>query len=149
MSQWTTDVTLPVAGDGTVDFTGFYGDYDVTVAGQTYHLNLGKGTTAYSLTIHTGDFNGDGVVDSADYTLWRSTLGSTTDLRADGNSNGIIDAGDYDAWSAKFGANYLAGSASSTTVVPEPGSITLALLGTLGLIAGRFLRRSQSRSVFA
>ena len=31
MSQWTTDVTLPVDANGNIDFTGFYGDYDVTI----------------------------------------------------------------------------------------------------------------------
>ncbi len=28
-----------------------------------------------------GDYNGDGIVDAADYIVWRNTLGSTTDLR--------------------------------------------------------------------
>ena len=91
MNQWTTDVTLPVDANGNVDFTGFYGNYDVTVAGQTYHLNLTKGTTSYSITVHSGDYNGDGVVDAADYTFWRDRVGSTTDLRADGNGNGVVD----------------------------------------------------------
>ena len=51
-----------------------------------------------------GDYNGDEVVDNGDYTIWRDTLGSTTDLRANGDdSNGIIDQSDYDAWRANFG----------------------------------------------
>jgi arabinogalactan endo-1,4-beta-galactosidase len=32
--------------------------------------------------LNVGDYNRDGVVDAADYTVWRDTLGSTTDLRA-------------------------------------------------------------------
>ena len=36
----------------------------------------------------SGDYNGNGVVDAADYTVWRDTLGSTTDLRANGDSTG-------------------------------------------------------------
>ncbi|MEQ8848822.1 hypothetical protein, partial [Botrimarina sp.] len=35
-----------------------------------------------------GDYNADGVVDGADYTVWRDTLGSTSDLRADGQPDG-------------------------------------------------------------
>jgi hypothetical protein len=50
-----------------------------------------------------GDYNGNDVVDAADYTVWRNTLGSTIDLRADGNGNGVIDQGDYGVWTANFG----------------------------------------------
>ena len=35
-----------------------------------------------------GDYNINGVVDAADYTVWRDTLGSRTDLRADGDNTG-------------------------------------------------------------
>jgi hypothetical protein len=42
-----------------------------------------------------GDFNANGVIDQADYTLWRQTFGSTTNLLADGNGNGVVDAADY------------------------------------------------------
>ena len=32
-----------------------------------------------------GDYNFNGVHDAVDYTVWRDTLGSATDLRADGS----------------------------------------------------------------
>jgi hypothetical protein len=50
-----------------------------------------------------GDFNRDGTVDNADYTTWRDTNGSATDLRADANGDGIVDQDDYDVWRANFG----------------------------------------------
>jgi hypothetical protein len=51
----------------------------------------------------SGDYNGDGSVDAADYTIWCDTLGRTgTRLAADGNINGRIDAGDFDVWKASF-----------------------------------------------
>ena len=54
-----------------------------------------------------GDYNGDAIVDAADYTVWRDTLGSTTDLRANGDDSGAsagkIDAADYAVWKNNFG----------------------------------------------
>lgn len=52
----------------------------------------------------TGDYNGDGSVNAADYTVWRDTLNSTTDLRANGDdSNSLIDTADYSVWTANLG----------------------------------------------
>ncbi|MEX2171741.1 MAG: LamG domain-containing protein [Pirellulales bacterium] len=74
-----------------------------------------------------GDYNGDGTVNAADYTIWRDTLGSTTDLRANGNATGasatLIDQADYVTWQANFGAS---GAGSGTSAIPEPS--TLAML---------------------
>jgi len=51
-----------------------------------------------------GDFNRDGAVDSADYTIWRDTNGSTADPRADANGDGRVDRADYDLWKSHFGS---------------------------------------------
>jgi autotransporter-associated beta strand protein len=80
----------------------------------------------------TGDFNDDGVVDAADYTLWRDTLGSTTRLAADGNHNGMIDANDYPIWKSHFGDRADGGA---PTPVPEPAAILLMAIGSLFLAA--------------
>jgi hypothetical protein len=50
-----------------------------------------------------GDYNRDGTVDAADYTVWRKTEGSTTELAADGNGDGKVDKADHDLWKANFG----------------------------------------------
>jgi hypothetical protein len=50
-----------------------------------------------------GDYNQDGAVDAADYTVWQDTRDSKTDLRADGNGDGVVDQADYDLWKAHFG----------------------------------------------
>jgi rhamnogalacturonan endolyase len=51
-----------------------------------------------------GDYNSNGTVDAGDYTVWRDTFGSTTDLRADGNHDGTVDPDDRDIWKGNFGA---------------------------------------------
>jgi hypothetical protein len=95
--------------------------------------NVSKLYTTGVLRVYlTGDYNGDGVVDAADYTVWRDTLGqSGTALAADGNGNGTIDAGDFDVWTMHFGEHAGSGSAASASAVPEPTSLWLLLLGIL------------------
>lgn len=73
------------------------------------------------------DFDGNGVVDITDYTLWRDTLGSTTDLRADFDNDLVVGAGDYAAWKSHYGA-VAAATASGLSVrpIPEPAARVLA-----------------------
>ena len=54
----------------------------------------------------TGDYNRNGIVDPADYVVWRDTLGEDVFWPgdgADGNQSGIIDEGDYEFWRSQFG----------------------------------------------
>jgi hypothetical protein len=78
-----------------------------------------------------GDYNNNGVVDAADYTIWRDTLGQTGEgLDADFDNSNSIDEVDYVAWRDHFGQNrFTAGSGScSAAAVAEPSSLVLALL---------------------
>jgi serine/threonine protein kinase len=46
-----------------------------------------------------GDYNKDGSVSDTDYGIWRAAFGATgLGLSADGNGNGIVDAADYVLW---------------------------------------------------
>jgi hypothetical protein len=79
-------------------------------------------------TSPTGDYNGNGVVDAADYAVWRKTLNSAASpvgSGADGSENGTIDAGDYTYWRSRFG-NSASGFGSSS--VPEPATVVLFLV---------------------
>ncbi|MEX2169531.1 MAG: hypothetical protein WD851_09475 [Pirellulales bacterium] len=75
----------------------------------------------------TGDYNGDGVVDAADYTVWRDHRGSNY-AAADGNGNGTVDTGDYTVWKANF-----SDAQGSASAVPEPalGPVLFLLAVTL------------------
>jgi len=91
-----------------------------------------------------GDYNNDGMVDTADYTLWRSTFGNsvTTGKFADGSKDGVINAADYVIWRDNLNANIFTGSGAATgngTAVPEPAS-------WIAIIAGALLLCSASRA---
>jgi autotransporter-associated beta strand protein len=79
-----------------------------------------------------GDYNGNGVVDAADYVLWRNGGPLQNEVDAPGTVNGA----DYDAWRARFGNNSGSGSGQGAAV-PEPASFVLALLCVAGLTASR------------
>lgn len=85
-----------------------------------------------------GDYNADGSVDSADYTIWADNFSSTVNLAADGNGDGVVDSADYTLWADNFGNS--AALSSGAFPIPEP-SAGLILAG-LGLIAAR--RRRQA-----
>jgi hypothetical protein len=81
-----------------------------------------------------GDYNANGVVDAADYVVWRNA-GPTATLPND-STPGVVNSSDYSAWKANFGKMPGGGSGLGVgAAVPEPVSITLILLGTIGLIS--------------
>lgn len=76
-----------------------------------------------------GDYNDNGVVDGADYVVWRKNEGTTNSLPNDNGIGGTIGAGHYNLWRSNFG-NPGSGSASglSAAAVPEPATFSLAAL---------------------
>jgi fibronectin-binding autotransporter adhesin len=79
-----------------------------------------------------GDYNADGFVDAADYTVWQDAVGTTVAayVGADGNGDGVVDEDDHAVWAAHYGASLEAAMAEA---VPEPAGVVLAVLT---LIAG-------------
>ncbi|MEN1679623.1 MAG: hypothetical protein AAGJ46_08515 [Planctomycetota bacterium] len=77
-------------------------------------LELIVGPSAASM----GDYNRDGVVNMADFTVWRDTLNSTILLAADGNGDGVVGVEDYEVWSQQFQAS----AAAAPLAIPEPSS---------------------------
>jgi len=94
-----------------------------------------------------GDYNGDGLVDGADYQVWRSNFGNTTSLSADGNGDGVIDTADYVLWRDNQGRTWQSlatgsGSGLAGSAVPEPAVMTLAMTAVGATFA---LRRRRKR----
>ena len=79
-----------------------------------------------TLSIETalpGDFNYDGIVDAADYVVWRDGLGV------------YYSQGGYDVWRASFGRTVGGASGASpfNASVPEPATNLILLACTLML----------------
>jgi hypothetical protein len=144
----TTDVVgdIPRFGnDGTwvLGFFGGGGEYQfgansVTVDNIMIEFNAPPAVP--------GDYNGDGNVNAADYTVWRDTFSSTDDLRADGSGltagepDGVVDLLDYGFWVSQFGNG--GGAAITAAGVPEPCSVILTIFACAALAIGRPRRTS-------
>jgi gluconolactonase len=120
---------LPVSQDPTnLKFGG--------ASGRTLFITAGTSLFKVDLNVPApalGDYNGDGLIDSADYIVWRDTLGTTANLSADGNGSHVIDATDYDVWRAHFGQSIVSGSANNVNAaVPEPATLVLMMFAAAG-----------------
>jgi hypothetical protein len=87
-----------------------------------------------------GDYNHNGLVDAADYVLWRKGKGTSTDFRGDGDNSGYVDSADYTYWRARFGNVLATGSALSDAVTTggsalnsEPSSVSTPRPTLLGI----------------
>lgn len=122
-------------GDGNGNFKSYFSTVTNSYAWTTLNQII-IDTVPDSEVGLLGDYNGDTKVDAADYTIWRDTLNSTTDLRADGDGSGTVDSGDYTIWKNNFGNSAGAGSSGvmSAANVPEPASAALMMLAAVLLM---------------
>jgi fibronectin-binding autotransporter adhesin len=113
-----------ITGTFTLDFSTFG-----TLHGPSWILVYSNSDVVLKfVNLPAGDYNRNGVVDAADYTVWRDTFGQSGSLlRADGDGDHDVDADDYAIWKTNFGL--AAGSgALSNTAVPEPSTLMLLFL---------------------
>jgi uncharacterized protein YkwD len=128
-------------GSGTYDLQFLLGEGNfwvrgISLAGQ--NVDLGDLVTAASAS-SIGDYNGNGIVDAADYVVWRDTVGETGGaLPADGNRDGVVDADDYGVWRRHFGKVVPgpggASTLASTSTVPEPATLRLISAAAMALV---------------
>ncbi|TWT94841.1 Autotransporter-associated beta strand repeat protein [Botrimarina colliarenosi] len=98
------------------------------------------GTTAIPNTQLAGDFNNDGVVNAADYTVWRDNEGAAegTLVNAPGTP-GVIGSDHYDLWVSNYGATIFgAASSAASAAVPEPGALALFLAAIATSLTNRW-----------
>jgi hypothetical protein len=106
------------------------------------------------IVILPGDYNQNGIVDAADYTVWRDRLGQSVTLANENPAAatpGLVDAEDYAFWTANFGQTGGAGAAAhlapgdspgANYAVPEPATFALIGFGVAALMFTVRCRRS-------
>ena len=88
-----------------------------------------------------GDYNDDGAVNAADYTVWRDLLGTAVALPNETVTPGMVTSEDYDQWKAHFGNTFGGGAgALHNGAVPEPGTLFLLAWGACVWPLGRSVR---------
>jgi hypothetical protein len=109
---------------------------------ENYLAFRAAGTSRSSIL--PGDYNGNGVFDAADYTVWRDQVGSSTSLANEVRSLGTVDAGDYGVWQTNFGATMLGSSSGAVrnAAVPGPAAWAIGVVGVLSLAWARRRRTS-------
>ena len=92
---------------------------------------------AVSVLALAGDYNGNGIVDAADYVMWRKGLGTT------------YTQTDYNVWRAHFGQPPGSGAALPSAeplsaTVPEPATVVLLMFAAAGwCLSGRGVHRKS------
>ncbi|MBA4105341.1 MAG: hypothetical protein C0485_06250 [Pirellula sp.] len=84
------------------------------------------------------DFNGDGLVDGADFLVWQQNLGlaeGATNEQGDADGNAAVNDLDLAAWQTNFGAG---ATPPPISAIPEPAAATLA---AIALLAGAAIRK--------
>lgn len=152
----TLDITLgggfvPVAGDvfRPVDsMNGLSGEFDVVnlpLLNSGLFWSVNYDSNGILLAIITsmqglpGDYNEDGLVNAADYTVWRDNLGAPAGTLPNDTVGGVIGTAQYDVWRANYGASLPAVASN----VPEPASMLLVAIG-FGWISRRRSREQTA-----
>lgn len=148
-NEWWTDESASSDAGGEVTVRAFKGSHDIDAAfggaTATSAVVLSDGGESLTLMLDfiLGDYNRDGAVDAADYTLWRDTQGqpvAQAGMGADGDGDGFIGPGDYRVWLDHYGVK-----TPAVTTVPEPSALGVAIGAVLVPLGAARRSRRQDR----
>jgi hypothetical protein len=120
----TTELASPLGSYGGI------ASFAQDAAGELYLIDYLSGDLYRIVSAEpdaSGDYNGDGIVDAADYIEWRKGLGTQ------------YQQSHYDVWRAHFGQSVSGGGSGAA---PEPAGAWLVAAGVLALT---IFRRTRTR----
>lgn len=112
--------------------TGAFGEVNTSGPAMVAR-NVEGGVVLEVLSALAGDFNNDGAVNGADYSLWASNLGGPAAVLMNAGDAETVDAALYTVWRDNEGATLPA----AANAVPEPTAALLTLCGLAGLVRKR------------
>jgi hypothetical protein len=145
-AAFTGTGTLDNTGSGPIDWIGFqhYGsESDDSIPTDFYIRSL---EVSSATAPADADFDNDGDVDGGDFLRWQGGVGTTVGAtNAQGNADGDsdVDGADLAIWKQKYGPGSPGPGASA---IPEPASITCALLAGAGWAARAGATRKRRRT---
>ena len=127
--------------DGAPQAAGTWGAIGNGLAANQSAFFTGTGVLQvgmFNISTLLGDYNQNGVVDAADYIVWReaAAAGATTLTNRSGNITGAVGQADYNFWRSRFGMAVATGAALSGGV-PEPAAGLLATSACWGCWLGQ------------
>ncbi|MBN1854424.1 MAG: hypothetical protein JW829_16960 [Pirellulales bacterium] len=168
-AQWATDAT------GPTDVPAYQDNWNLVLStmalmeyldGQNsasrFFASLSEVDASLDRVFLPSDFNGDGVVDGADFLVWQTGFGITagaTPAEGDADGDADVDRDDLSLWQRHFGDSL--SNSDGVAAVPESPSVLLWLLVMIGqwsLVSGWHaerigrtslsLRRAKAVSLF-
>jgi hypothetical protein len=140
VNRATIDTKLITDFEGNISLT--YNDPFVSVV-QVPELSFGLYDNVMVTQLESGnpigDYNDDGTVNAADYTVWRDRMGQDFTLPNEDpeTTPGMVTTHDYVVWKSAFGNGGGGNGAFVKGAVPEPSNCLLLIFAATGVAAAR------------
>jgi fibronectin-binding autotransporter adhesin len=120
--------------DGAPQGPGTYGSLTSSAMFKSSYFT-GSGILNVAELVFTaipGDYNNDGVVNAADYTVYRDNVGQPAGTLVNDPAGGVVGQAQYTQWRNNYGR-----TANAALSVPEPTALLLAGIAAAGFLSRR------------